>query len=47
MNFDAIALWVDCFNDRRLLGPLGPPPVEFEAMYYQRHESLAAGVELN
>ena len=27
--------WVDWFNARRLLGPLGDvPPVEFEAQYY-------------
>ena len=27
--------WVDWFNTRRLLGPIGDiPPVEFEAQYY-------------
>lgn len=33
--------WVDWFNNRRLLGPIGNvPPAEFEAAYYrQRGES--------
>ena len=27
--------WVDWFNNRRLLGPIGDiPPAEFEALYY-------------
>jgi len=40
--------WVDWFNNRRLLEPLGHvPPAEFEAMYHQRQESLAAGAGLN
>ena len=40
--------WVDWFNNRRLLGPLGHvPPVEFEAMYYRAHQSLAEGAGLN
>jgi putative transposase len=34
--------WVDWFNNRRLLEPIGDvPPVEFEQMYYQRQEALA------
>ncbi|MDP2318677.1 MAG: hypothetical protein Q8O42_04970 [Acidobacteriota bacterium] len=29
--------WVDWFNMRRLLGPIGDvPPAEFEANYYQQ-----------
>jgi putative transposase len=40
-NRDAVELatltWVDWFNHRRLLGPIGNiPPVEAEAMYYQQ-----------
>ena len=32
--------WVDWFNHRRLLGPLGfVPPAEFEAEYYRRQEA--------
>jgi putative transposase len=35
--------WVDWFNNRRLLGPIGDiPPMEFEQMYYQQQQSLAA-----
>jgi putative transposase len=35
--------WVDWFNNRRLLEPIGDiPPVEFETMYYARQESRAA-----
>jgi putative transposase len=34
--------WVDWFNNRRLLEPIGDvPPVEFEQAYYQQQESLA------
>ena len=40
--------WVDWFNNQRLLEPIGDiPPAEFEAMYYERHESPTAGVGLN
>ena len=40
--------WVDWFNHRRLLGPLGyVPPLEFEAMYYNRHEHPAEVAGLN
>ena len=29
--------WVDWFNMRRLLGPIGDvPPAEFEAQYYEQ-----------
>jgi putative transposase len=29
--------WVDWFNHRRLLGPIGfVPPAEYEATYYQQ-----------
>ena len=39
--------WVDWFNNRRLLGPIGNiPPAEFEAMYYQRQETPTMGVGL-
>lgn len=36
--------WVDWFNNRRLLEPLGyVPPAEFEAAYYQQHgQAMAA-----
>ena len=31
--------WVDWFNNRRLLEPIGNiPPAEFEKLYYQSHE---------
>jgi len=31
----ATLAWVDCFNMRRLLGPIGDvPPAEYEAQYY-------------
>jgi transposase InsO family protein len=34
--------WVDWFNNRRLFEPIGNiPPVEFEAMYYERQEAPA------
>ena len=34
--------WVDWFNNRRLLEPIGNiPPVEFEAMYYAQQEGQA------
>jgi len=34
--------WVDWFNNRRLLEPIGDvPPVEFEQAYYERQESVA------
>jgi len=39
--------WVDWFNNRRLLEPIGDiPPVEFEQLYYKGHEAsvMAAGV---
>jgi putative transposase len=32
--------WVDWFNNRRLLKPIGnAPPVDFELAYYQRQDS--------
>jgi putative transposase len=45
-SFDAVEYatleWVDWFNHRRLLEPLGHvPPLEFEATYYNRHEHPA------
>lgn len=40
--------WVDWFNNRRLLEPIGNiPPVEFEEIYYQSHETPAMVVGLN
>jgi transposase InsO family protein len=34
--------WVDWFNNRRLLGPIGNiPPVEFEQLYYRSQETPA------
>jgi len=39
--------WVDWFNHRRLLGPIGHvPPVEFEQQYYLTQEApvMMAGV---
>ena len=40
--------WVDWFNNRRLLEPIGNiPPAEFEAMYYERLGGPATGVGLN
>jgi putative transposase len=34
--------WVDWFNNRRLLEPIGNvPPAEFEQEYYCNHESHA------
>jgi transposase InsO family protein len=40
--------WVDWFNNKRLLGPIGDiPPVEFEQMYYARQESPVTEAGLN
>ncbi len=39
--------WVDWFNNRRLLEPIGNvPPAEFEALYYERMESSTMRVGL-
>jgi putative transposase len=41
-------VWVDWFNNRRLLEPIGyVPPVEYEAMYYQQltAPAMVAGVK--
>jgi putative transposase len=45
-NLEAVELatldWVDWFNNRRLLGPIGDiPPAEAEANYYQQQRELA------
>ena len=43
----ATLAWVDWFNHRRLLGPIGHvPPVEFEQQYYLAQEApvMMAGV---
>jgi transposase InsO family protein len=40
--------WVDWFNTRRLLEPIGyVPPAEFELMYYRSQQSLAALAAVN
>ena len=40
--------WVDWFNNRRLLEPIGNmPPAEFEVAYYRQHEESAAVAGLN
>ena len=34
--------WVDWYNNRRLLGPIGDiPPAEFEAAYYEQENGQA------
>ncbi len=39
----AVLEWVDWFNNRRLLGPIGyVPPAEYEAAYYRTQETPAA-----
>ncbi len=39
--------WVDWFNNKRLLEPIGNiPPAEFEKAYYTQHEGLAVGARL-
>lgn len=38
----AVLQWVDWFNNRRLLEPIGDvPPVEFELAYYRQREDHA------
>jgi transposase InsO family protein len=40
--------WIDWFNHRRLLEPIGNiPPAELEQLYYEREESQAREVGLN
>ena len=46
-NLDAVEYatleWVDWFNNRRLLEPIGHvPPAEFEQIYYRDQEAQAA-----
>jgi putative transposase len=44
----ATLTWVDWFNERRLLEPIGNiPPAEFEAMYFQQQNETTTGVGLN
>lgn len=48
-NIDAVEYatleWVDWFNNRRLLEPIGNiPPVEFEMAYYRQMEESAEAV---
>ncbi len=44
----ATLTWVDWFNERRLLEPIGNvPPAEFEAMYSQQQMETTTGVGLN
>ncbi len=50
-NLDAVEYatleWVDWFNNRRLLEPIGNiPPAEFEKAYYTEQEGLAVGAGL-
>jgi len=52
-NIDAVEYatleWVDWFNNRRLLEPIGNmPPVEFETAYYRQTEEsvMVAGLNL-
>jgi transposase InsO family protein len=40
--------WVDWFNTRRILEPIGNiPPVEFEATYHQAQQTTAVGAGVN
>jgi len=46
--FDAVEFatleWVDCFNHRRLLEPIGyVPPSDFEAMYHGQEQPAEVG----
>ena len=44
----AVLEWVEWFNNRRLLEPLGyVPPAEYEAVYYRSQETPAAVAGLN
>jgi transposase InsO family protein len=44
----ATLAWVDWFNTRRLLAPLGHvPPIEYERAYYARHATPAMDAGLN
>jgi transposase InsO family protein len=44
----ATLAWVDWFNTRRLLAPLGHvPPIEYERTYYERHATPALEAGLN
>jgi putative transposase len=44
----ATLAWVDWFNTRRLLAPLGHvPPIEYEHAYYERHATPAMEAGLN
>lgn len=44
----ATLAWVDWYNGRRLLEPLGHvPPVEYEAAYYRREATVTEAVGLN
>ncbi len=40
--------WVDWFNNRRILEPIGDiPPIEFEQQYYEQHNVQAMVAGLN
>jgi len=44
----ATADWVEWFNNRRLLKPIGDiPPAELETMYYQEQTAIAEGAMVN
>ena len=44
----ATLVWVNWFNNQRLLGPLGhQPPAEFEQAYYRQQQAPAMEAGLN
>ena len=44
----ATADWVEWFNNRRILTPIGDiPPAEFESMYYQPQTAVTEGAAVN
>ena len=44
----ATASWVEWFNNRRIFTTIGDiPPAEFETMYYQERQTVAAGATVN
>ncbi len=51
-SFEAVEMgtleWVDWFNNRRLLEPIGHvPPAEYELAYYQQQQTAAVGAAVN
>ena len=44
----ATASWVEWFNNRRLMEPIGDiPPVEYEALYRQTRDAVPSAAGLN